>query len=134
VIGEWPDDPEELPAAQDYALSRFGWKEDSEVYAEAARDYATLSEEYRWLPASESYPVGFDEPWVPIMDGDPRARRLFERHYSASSTRRDYKANLLIGLGEKLVLLSPLSDPFSPGVSPSLAPMISGVKRLFLPQ
>lgn len=48
--------------------------------------------------------------WVPILDGDDAARRLFERHYSARrSLPRRYArgTRLFVGPGEKLVLATP---------------------------
>ena len=49
--------------------------------------------------------------WIPVKDGDPRARALYRRHYS--SQMADHKAvrnrlnpRLFMGPGEKMVLLT----------------------------
>ena len=48
--------------------------------------------------------------WVPILDGDPDAARMYDRHYSSSRTRAKRiatGATLFLGPGEKLVLATP---------------------------
>jgi hypothetical protein len=49
-------------------------------------------------------------PWVPILDGEPVAARMYERHYSARkslSLRRERGTSLFAGPGNKLVLSTP---------------------------
>lgn len=60
-----------------------------------------------------SLPDEIGGAWIPVLDGDPRARALFERHYSAKRSlarRHRRKTKLFVGPGEKLVLLSPTAD------------------------
>lgn len=52
-------------------------------------------------------------PWIPVLDGDPRARVLYERHYSSQHNmkrRKRRKSKLFMGPGEKLPLLLPNGD------------------------
>lgn len=52
-------------------------------------------------------------PWIPVLDGDPRARALYERHYSSQHNikrRKHRKTKLFMGPGEKLPLLLPTAD------------------------
>lgn len=44
--------------------------------------------------------------WQQVLDGDPRARKLFHRHYSYRPYLDGRKPKLFCGPGEKLVLLS----------------------------
>jgi hypothetical protein len=47
--------------------------------------------------------------WFAVPDGTPRARWLYERHYSCvnlKARRRRPKRNLIVGPGEKMVLLT----------------------------
>jgi hypothetical protein len=44
--------------------------------------------------------------WCSVLDGDPRARALYSRHYSARHYRDGRKPALFVGPGEKLVLLT----------------------------
>lgn len=49
-------------------------------------------------------------PWVPILDGDPFAAAMYERHYSALRTlrrRTETGAMLFVGPGQKLILMTP---------------------------
>lgn len=48
--------------------------------------------------------------WLPILDGDPAAVALYERHYSAQKAldrRRERGTALFVGPGKKLVLSTP---------------------------
>lgn len=48
--------------------------------------------------------------WVPILDGDPAAAAMYERHYSSARSRQRRRARgtmLFLGPGEKLVLMTP---------------------------
>lgn len=48
--------------------------------------------------------------WIPILDGEETAARMYERHYSSARTlarRQASGANLFLGPGEKLVLSTP---------------------------
>lgn len=50
------------------------------------------------------------DTWVPILDGDPHAAAMYERHYSAERTLKKRRARgtlLFLGPGEKLVLATP---------------------------
>jgi len=51
----------------------------------------------------------FDE-LVPIRDGDPDARAMYERHYSARRYRDGRKTAKLVGPGEYLLLTTPQRD------------------------
>lgn len=46
------------------------------------------------------------QPWIQILDGDARARKIFDRHYSRIKYKDGRKPKLFVGPGEKLVLLS----------------------------
>ena len=48
--------------------------------------------------------------WCPTKDGDGSARALYLRHYSCREYRDGRKPKLFVGPGEKLVLITPLSD------------------------
>ena len=43
--------------------------------------------------------------WVPVQDGDGRARALYHRHYSRRRYRDGRDPKLFVGPGEKIVLL-----------------------------
>lgn len=48
--------------------------------------------------------------WVPILDGDPHAAAMYERHYSSAKSiaqRRERGTLLIAGPGSKLVLATP---------------------------
>lgn len=45
--------------------------------------------------------------WMPVKDGDPRARELFRRHYSYRPYADGRDPSLFVGPGEKMVLLTP---------------------------
>lgn len=47
-----------------------------------------------------------DNPWVQVLDGNPDAKRLYDRHYSKRHYKDGRKPKLFVGPGEKLVLLS----------------------------
>lgn len=47
-----------------------------------------------------------DGYWLPVKDGDARARWLFNRHYSKYHYADGRKPALFVGPGEKLVLLT----------------------------
>lgn len=60
------------------------------------------------IPAS----IGFDQ-WVPVKDGHPLARALYERHYSSQNRRKrrkERKTKLFMGPGNKLPLILPRGD------------------------
>ncbi len=46
-------------------------------------------------------------PWVPVKDGNHTARAIFRRHYSHKPYADGRRPKLIVGPGEKLVLLSP---------------------------
>jgi hypothetical protein len=48
--------------------------------------------------------------WLPIKDGDPRGKWLFNRHYSHYEYKDGRKPKLFVGPGEKLVLITSLCD------------------------
>ena len=52
----------------------------------------------------------FNETWHTVKDGDPRARALFNRHYSRRRYADGRRPRLFVGPGEKMVLLSPRAD------------------------
>lgn len=66
------------------------------------------------IVARRSLPDPFSgNPWIPVLDGDPRARALYERHYSSQHNmkrRKRRKTKLFMGPGEKLPLLLPTGD------------------------
>lgn len=48
--------------------------------------------------------------WVPILDGDPEAARIYNRHYASERSRKRRlarRAQLILGPGEKLLLSTP---------------------------
>lgn len=51
-----------------------------------------------------------DVDWIPVRDGDDRARGLFDRHYSRYRYADGRRPRLFVGPGEKLVLLTPRCD------------------------
>lgn len=48
--------------------------------------------------------------WISVLDGDARARAIFNRHYSRRFYSDGRKPKLFVGPGEKMVLLTPLCD------------------------
>jgi hypothetical protein len=48
--------------------------------------------------------------WFPVLDGDPRARTLYRRHYSCYHYKDGRKPKLFVGPGEKMVLLTLAAD------------------------
>jgi len=44
--------------------------------------------------------------WIPVKDGDDRARGIYLRHYSARKYRDGRLRRLFVGPGEKIVLLT----------------------------
>lgn len=52
----------------------------------------------------------FDYRWLPALDGDARARAIFNRHYSRRHYVDGRKPKLFVGPGEKMVLLTPFCD------------------------
>lgn len=112
-----PDvDPDELEVAQEYLLELLAESDDPEALCKALADYGWATAELdpavmdpRPLPIPPLDPAG--GYWIPVPDGDPRARALFERHYSADTERRRRTgATQFVGPGEKLVLLTPAAD------------------------
>ena len=51
-------------------------------------------------------PAILDTLWLPALDGDARARWLFQRHYPRRRYRDGRKPKLFVGPGEKAVLLT----------------------------
>lgn len=49
----------------------------------------------------------FGDGWVEVKDGDATARAIFDRHYSRYHYADGRKPDLIIGPGEKMVLLTP---------------------------
>ena len=54
--------------------------------------------------------IGVDGYWMPIKDGDARARYLYLRHYSAAHYKDNRRRTLFVGPGEKMVLLTQRCD------------------------
>jgi len=48
--------------------------------------------------------------WIPIADGDDRARGIYRRHYSARHYKDGRNPRLFVGPGEKMVLLTVGAD------------------------
>ena len=48
--------------------------------------------------------------WIPVQDGDARARALYRRHYSARHYRDGRRPLLFMGPGQKMILLTPECD------------------------
>ena len=113
-----PDtDLDELQEAQDYLLEQLAWgalEPQNDEYFEDLQsslwDLSSLSsdiqgEEFAGLE------LPLDNLWIPVKDGDARARALFERHYSARlAARKRSKTKLFVGPGQKQVLLTPTCD------------------------
>lgn len=59
---------------------------------------------------------GVEGHWLPVRDGDDRARALYLRHYSAQKNRRTgvlpqtENQRRFVGNGEKMILLTPTND------------------------
>lgn len=51
-------------------------------------------------------PLVGSDLWIPVKDGDPRARWLHRRHYSYRPYRDGRNPRLFVGPGEKLVMLT----------------------------
>lgn len=51
-----------------------------------------------------------DANWLPTLDGDPRARWLFDRHYSRIHYKDGRTPKLFVGPGHKMVLLTLACD------------------------
>lgn len=109
-------DPDDLLLAQEYLLEAtyLAFNEASDDW-----DFAGLQASLWDLAGLSSSIVGqsvrpqlpLDGPWLPVKDGDARARALFERHYSANLKQRKRTcARLFVGPGQKLVLLTPTCD------------------------
>ena len=64
------------------------------------------------LGAPGVLPLRDPRSWLEVRDGDPRAWRLFQRHYSFNAVKRRGLVNRrrMIGPGEKLLLVSPAAD------------------------
>ncbi len=57
--------------------------------------------------------LGVDGYWLPVKDGDDRARALYLRHYSAEKSghmRQQTGSRLFVAAGEKFVLLTVAAD------------------------
>ncbi|MBE2198099.1 MAG: hypothetical protein IAE79_05775 [Anaerolinea sp.] len=71
-------------------------------------------EQFNAIVSRRGLPTPFsDNPWIPVKDGDGRARVLYERHYSSQRNmkrRRARRTKLFVGPGEKLVLITPRAD------------------------
>lgn len=59
------------------------------------------------LEASSVNACIVDTLWLPVLDGDARARALHRRHYSRYHYRDGRQPKLFCGPGEKMVLLTP---------------------------
>lgn len=44
--------------------------------------------------------------WIPVLDGDDRARGIFNRHYSKHHYKDERNPRLFVGPGEKIVLMT----------------------------
>lgn len=107
---------DELEAAQEYLLFLLENTEDEDLLRDGLFDYGEAALAY--VP-SLRHPLPFPTPvlqadgWLPVKDGDARARALYERHYSARKSlhlRRRRRTKLFVGPGEKLVLITPRAD------------------------
>lgn len=49
--------------------------------------------------------ISLHNPWLAVKDGDPRALGLYRRHYSRRVYRDGRRPRLIVGPGEKTVLL-----------------------------
>jgi hypothetical protein len=52
----------------------------------------------------------FGYTWLAVLDGDARARDIFNRHYSRRHYADNRKRTIFVGPGEKMVLLTPECD------------------------
>jgi hypothetical protein len=55
-------------------------------------------------------PFLIGEGWIEVLDGNDTARAIFDRHYSRETHRDRSKAKLIVGPGEKMLLLSAEAD------------------------
>lgn len=55
-------------------------------------------------------PFLFGAGWIEVLDGNDTARAIFDRHYSRGAHRDKTKPKLIVGPGEKMVLVSADAD------------------------
>lgn len=51
-----------------------------------------------------------DDVWVPVRDGNPTARAIFDRHYSRHHYKDGRNQDRFVGPGERMVLLTREAD------------------------
>ena len=54
--------------------------------------------------------MGVEGHWIGVHDGDPRARAIYLRHYSAFRRKAGTTSAHFVGVGEKMVLLTVNAD------------------------
>lgn len=55
-------------------------------------------------------PFLFGDGWIEVLDGNDTARAIFDRHYSREAHRDRSRTKLIVGPGEKMLLLSADAD------------------------
>jgi hypothetical protein len=97
--------PEDIEDLQDYLIDCVGYEDDPCRYEDGVWQLHRLSYMLAPHPGSE---ISAGNPWLHTIDGDPRARAIFRRHYSA---RPNSTSNLFVGPGFKQVLTTDYNDP-----------------------
>ncbi len=54
--------------------------------------------------------LGIDGHWIGVLDGDPRAVSIFERHYSVVNKRADHQRYGMSGPGQSMTLMTVACD------------------------
>lgn len=98
-------DPKDLEDLQAYMIDCLGYEDDPSRYEEGLWQLNCLS--YMLTPHPLNG-ISRGNPWLRTVDGDPRARAIFERHYSARPNRT---SKLFVGPGYKQMLITAGDDP-----------------------
>ena len=98
-------DPRDLEDLQTYLIDCIGYEDDPGRYEDAIWQLHCLSYMLTPHPMSD---ISAGNPWLRTKDGDPRARAIFKRHYSA---RSNHTSKLFVGPGYKQVLITAPNDP-----------------------
>ena len=59
-------------------------------------------------PTSQS--LGVEGHWLSVKDGDPRARAIYERHYSVPQHAYSKRRTIFVAPGQKMVLITVTAD------------------------
>ena len=98
-------DPRDIEDLQTYLIDCIGYEDDPARYEDGVWQLHCLS---YMLTAHPDREISAGNPWLRTIDGDPRARAIFRRHYSA---RPNPTSKLFVGPGYKQVLITAPNDP-----------------------